>query len=51
MTEEKKTHKKDNKEEKYYHVWTVDGIKLYAKYNVELCCCDGSLHKAGIGCM
>ncbi len=42
---------KFNKKDKYYHVWTIEhGIKLYAKEDVELCCCNGSLHLKGLGC-
>ena len=34
-----------------FHVWTTeDGVKLYAKKNVTLCNCDGSLHTMAIGC-
>lgn len=45
----KKKKKDDNK---FYHVYTTsDGIKLYAKENIDMCCCNGSLHVAGFGCL
>lgn len=40
----------NKKKDKYYHVFTVDGTKLYAKEEIDICCCDGSPHIAGLGC-
>ena len=44
-------HRKNQKPPvKYYHVLTVDGVRLYATTDIDICRCDGSLHLSGIGC-
>jgi hypothetical protein len=36
--------------EKFYPVYKVNGVTLYAKEPIRLCECYGGLHIEGIGC-
>lgn len=38
-------------QDEYHLVYkTKDGIQLYAKKEINICQCDGSLHQYGLGC-